>query len=159
MRSGDGKEVSAMRSFIDSSGRRVASVVVLGLIVGAAPAGIAFAGAHPATSANELDAISDGNSGASVSRDRLVIVYEGRPAPNDTIRRNARAAAGGELIRANRGVSVDVVRVPDAAAAAQRIRDLPGVRDAYPDAIASIRLTVNDQLLNKEWGVRRFRHP
>lgn len=93
-----------------------------------------------------------------ISPDRLVIVYERATSPNDPERSRVRARVGGKLLKADRAIARDVIRVTkgEAAARAADARRIPGVRDAYPDAVAVASLTVNDPLLVDEWGIAKI---
>ena len=66
--------------------------------------------------------------------------------------------AGGRLLAVDTRVARDLIRVPraDATPVAQQIRHLPGVRDAYPDRVASIKMSVNDPYYGKEWGLSKI---
>lgn len=94
----------------------------------------------------------------NVSPDRLVVVYQQATAPTDPEREQARRVAGGKLLKANRELRRDVLRVPngDAATVAQRVRALPGVTDAYPDRVARATLVPNDPYYADEWGLAKI---
>src|SRR5207244_8517949 len=72
-----------------------------------------------------------------------------------------RQFSAGTLLHASRALRRDVLRVPngDATVVAQRVRNLPGVRDAYADRTAHATLTVNDPLLSSEWGLSVIQAP
>jgi len=93
-----------------------------------------------------------------VSPDRLVVIYADATALNDPIRLLTRRAAGGTLLRADVSIPRDVLRVAggNATSAAQRVRHLAGVRDAYADSVVSVAMTVNDPYLRREWGLARI---
>ena len=89
------------------------------------------------------------------SPDRLVVVYQRPTRVDDPERVRVRQQAGARVLTANRTLQRDVLRVPNGAAEAiaQRVRALPGVIDAYPDAVAHADLTVIDPRLGDEWGL------
>jgi thermitase len=91
-----------------------------------------------------------------VSPDRLVVIYADATPLNDPIRLLTRRTAGGTLLRAEASIPRDVLRVTDATFAAERVRHIAGVRDAYTDRIASIAMSVNDPLLRNEWGLAKI---
>ena len=67
-----------------------------------------------------------------------MVVYTTESQVDDPARGRARQASGGALLTASRSLRRDVIRVGggDAARVAARIRNLPGVADAYPDLVA-----------------------
>ena len=93
-----------------------------------------------------------------VSPDRVIIIYDHSRSSSDSIRVTARGEAGGRLLYADDAIGRDVLRVPNrsAVAVANRIRKLPGVRDAYPDRVASISMSVNDPYYRNEWGLSKI---
>jgi thermitase len=93
-----------------------------------------------------------------VSPDRLIVIYTDATGLSDPIRVNARRTVGGTLLRAEASIPRDVLRVAggNAVSAAERVRHMAGVRDAYPDRIVSIAMTVNDPYLRKEWGLAKI---
>lgn len=95
-----------------------------------------------------------------VSPNRVVVVYDSSPSTGDPIRQQVRQRVNAILIRAQAGLGQDVLRVPGAAAAiAQQLRSMPGVRDAYPDAVATVSLAVNDPMMGSEWGLAKIQAP
>ncbi len=105
--------------------------------------------------------LSRAKANGDVSPDRLVIVYERPSSPSDPERARVRSRVGGRLVRADRVLARDVVRVSDGRAADRAIaaRRERGVRDAYPDRIARADLAVNDPLLSQEWGLAKIQAP
>jgi thermitase len=102
-------------------------------------------------------AVANGGS----SPDRLVVVYDNAPGRDHPTRQRVRAQVGGKVVQADSAVGRDVIRVRngDAQPVAQRLRGTAGVRDAYPDQVATISLAVDDPLLGQEWGLTKIGAP
>src|SRR4029453_1312104 len=85
-----------------------------------------------------------------VPPDRVVVVYDQATDTAAPERLSVRQSAAAQVVHASRALKRDVLRVAsgDASAVAQRLRRLPGVRDAYPDRIAHATLAVNDPMLS-----------
>src|SRR5262249_5641566 len=98
------------------------------------------------TPAQKLSDLRRAQANASVSPDRVVVVYDRPTDTNAPERGRIRQQAGAQLLHASRVLQRDVLRVPggNAAAVAQVLRHLPGVRDAYPDHAVHAALSVND---------------
>ncbi len=96
-----------------------------------------------------------------ISPDRVVVVYARATGVDDPERARVRQLAGGRLLTADRVLARDVIRVPNGAAAAvaQALRLVPGVSDAYPDAVAQADLAVNDPLVGQQWGLAKIQAP
>src|SRR5205814_4500236 len=90
----------------------------------------------------------------------LVVVYTGASAAAaahpDRLR--ARQTANGHVVYADTASGRDVLRVPggDAGASAERVRQLPGVLDAYPDRAVALAGVADDPLLDEQWNLTRI---
>src|SRR5439155_19735644 len=69
--------------------------------------------------------------------------------------------ANGRVLYADTASGRDVVRVPgaDAGAAAERVRQLPGVLDAYPEGAVALAAAADDPLLDEQWNLMRIQAP
>ncbi|MGH2349988.1 MAG: hypothetical protein ACRDJN_00035, partial [Chloroflexota bacterium] len=127
-------------------------------IVGGQPAALAADRTDVEDAAEKAADLRQALANRGTSPTRLVVLYESDASPDDAVRAEVRQRVGGRLLRADRALSREVLRVSGATAEtlARRIRGLPGVRDAYPDQVASIRLAVNDPLAPQEWGLAKI---
>jgi thermitase len=113
------------------------------------------------TPAQKVIDVGRAHANGDVSPDRLVVVYDPTVDVNAPERTRVRQSVAGMLLHASRALRRDVLRAPngDAAVVAQRVRSLPGVRDAYPDRAAHATWTVNDPMLSSEWGLGVIQAP
>jgi len=151
------------------SPRRALAVLVFLLLVGSlAPLSssvAAFAQADDTIDQDEpVQKAADlvhARANGDVSPDRLIVVYDRPSATQDPMRQAVRQRLGARLLQASRSLQRDVLRVQNGAAVAQaqRVRGLPGVKDAYPDRVAHVALAVNDPLLASQWPLPLIQAP
>ncbi len=146
-----------------------ALAVLTALVIGTS-GGVSFAAqAVPApedaldldTPAQKASDLQRARAHGDISPDRIVVVYDTASQTNAPERIQARQAVAGQLVKASRALRRDVLRISggNAALVAQRLRSLPGVRDAYPDRTAHVALAVNDPMLSSQWGLTQVQAP
>ena len=140
--------------------RRILTGLLVALIAGPLwPDGAATAQTSPRSVDEELArAIANGGR----SPDRVVVVYDQGVARADSRRQRARQQVPAQAVESTEGaINRDIVWVANsqAAQAAATLRQQPGVRDAYPDAVASISKTVNDPYVEDQWALTKMQVP
>ena len=87
-----------------------------------------------------------------------MVIYDAELPEDHAARQSVRRAAAGKLLKADRALRRDVIRVPngDAAAIALLLKKLARVHDVYPDLVAHAAFTPNDPLLADEWGLAKI---
>src|SRR5262245_58892019 len=141
--------------------RAIGALLVVVMVLGTA-SGIAVTTPQVADDTVDHDAptlkLSDlrrAQANGDVSPDRVVVAYDHQSDINSAERTQVRLQAAAQLLHASRVLQRDILRVPsgDAPAVAQRLRHLPGVRDAYPVHTVRATWSVYDPLLSSEWGL------
>lgn len=110
------------------------------------------------TPAQKTGDLQRARANGRVSPDRIVVVYERATDTSATERVQARQAAAAQVLQSSKVLQRDVLRIStgDAMTVAQRVRRLPGVRDAYPDYTAHATMAVNDPMYSGQWGLNQI---